>query len=644
MLASDNADLNISGNEVQTYDYDNQEVDSNIIAYQASKVILDTSDEVIIYDENSYFTADLYYENGTPIADREVTFTINSINYTKITDEFGVAKIKINLNPGTYLVRTTYGSIINENTIFVRSSDTTFVKENATNSEIQSIIDNAEENEVIEFLGKNYGNISLTISKNVKLVSNVGTVLNGIANKPVISISGNSASNTKISGFNLKGGSVGIEITNYANNVEISNNTISDSDTGISISNVLSAAIKNNKILNIKNNAIELKSANNINISNNMIKSNKNGIYYDSGNKNINIFNNTLENSRNYAINLDKSGEYSNIENNTITNNENGININCNAEELTISYNAIISNKEDGIHFSSEYRKTASGKDAAIYDNSIIYNGHMNMIAKDTIYYDVNIGSNWFGSSNVAYAFVCNKIKTQFYELNTKQTGPGTFEILIGSDGTANSLIPEFYLSVSFDGGKTYQIVTVKNGKAIVHVSNDDGSVMIRSEGPNRNFELSDYSPYVPEDDEPSDNPSQNIPNSGSKPSSSQTSANGTSNNENQENGISSDSSISGSANEDLGLNIGSSTLESSSSSSQPSSSESSSTYESSSAQGSGDSSNSVAKSTITKSLTIDDENVRIAGIGAIILLIILVVGIYYRNDIKDMISKMKEE
>ena len=48
-----------------------------------------------------------------------MTFEINGVNYTRISDENGTAKMAINLNPGNYTIKTIFNGTTVENTITV---------------------------------------------------------------------------------------------------------------------------------------------------------------------------------------------------------------------------------------------------------------------------------------------------------------------------------------------------------------------------------------------------------------------------------------------------------------------------------------------------------------------------------------------
>ena len=50
--------------------------------------------------------------------------------------------------------------------------------------------------------------------------------------------------------------------------------------------------------------------------------------------------------------------------------------------------------------------------------------------------------------------------------------------------------------------------------------------------------------------------------------------------------------------------------------------------------------SSNVGESASAKTLSVDDETFRVIGTGGLVLLIMLVIGLYYREDIKDMMEE----
>ena len=75
-----------------------------------------TQDLVKYYKNDSQFNANVGAANAT------VTFEINGRNYTRVSDENGIATMNINLGPGNYTIKTFYDGISVENTITVLST------------------------------------------------------------------------------------------------------------------------------------------------------------------------------------------------------------------------------------------------------------------------------------------------------------------------------------------------------------------------------------------------------------------------------------------------------------------------------------------------------------------------------------------
>ena len=63
------------------------------------------ADDIVKYylNETQYFAA-FVDENGNPLANVNVSFNINGVIYNRVTDENGIARLNINLNPGEYII------------------------------------------------------------------------------------------------------------------------------------------------------------------------------------------------------------------------------------------------------------------------------------------------------------------------------------------------------------------------------------------------------------------------------------------------------------------------------------------------------------------------------------------------------------
>ena len=102
-LIPDTYTIFYSYSEIDSEDYNEG---SNTIVVDKLPAVLSSEDLVLNYGEDGYFEATLVDGNNTPINDTLVTFTINKVSYSRITNNSGVAKLRINLNVGYYTITT----------------------------------------------------------------------------------------------------------------------------------------------------------------------------------------------------------------------------------------------------------------------------------------------------------------------------------------------------------------------------------------------------------------------------------------------------------------------------------------------------------------------------------------------------------
>ena len=664
VLQSDNLELEQQDDVVVSQDSDVESTatqDNNTVedvSITIENVVLNTSD-VTIFNKGDSYNATLTYDDGTPAWNKSIVFDVNGVKYIKVTDNKGFAGLNINLDQGTYVISASFTDSYNRtithyNYIYVSDVKGTIIPEGLSNLEIQEIIDSAKIGDTLIFAGKSYDNISLTITNRVNIYSSVKSVLNGNGIDPVFTIKSSKAAGTVIYNLAIKNGSYGI-LLKGATGVNITNNEITGNGEGIRVSNSDNSYIFGNTISNSKNYGIYLEKSNNINIELNNISNNGGGIYFGQKALNTKVLNNSITQNKDYGINLNESGSYTTITGNTVNSNGNGININCiGDDELAISNNEISYNKDNGIYIGEGYVRTSGLK--GIEYNVLFFNTYMNILARDSNYDRIDIGPVLVQSSNSAFTGICNKVRTTLLSLNVKQEGKNT--VIISVDGITKS----FGLGVS-QGGKTFAPVTISNGQGVVHVTNADGTITLNYiTGTSRDtFTLSDYEPYSnsgypkpPSDSEDSgsgDNPvnptnPDTSDNSGSVNDQNSNQGNGTSSNTQQGQGSATSSGSGGSSDGSLSVssaNSASSSASASSSTSDSSSSSDSSSDSASEDDGSGSlytSTPSSSPQSVAKAIDVDDEVVRIAGMGLIILLIMAVIALYYRNDIKEMMEK----
>lgn len=624
-------------------------------------------------------------DNGNgPISNAKLTFAIGKVTYEATTNDVGIAGIPLKLKDETYKIITKFAGDSKyqscSKTTTVIMNNTRIVEEGLSNDEIQSIIDSAKANNVILFKGSSYDDINLVINKRLTLLSNSNTVLKSTSAKPVISITGKSSSSTTINGFNIKGKGNGIEIRNAdyitvinnniktgdngivaknTNNLNVTkNNIVGNAVHGITIASSNKSYIVNNKISNNGLNGIVLANSNKVYINNNTISNNgRNGIYttdeldgvtYKKASENLHITKNTINKNGFNGIFIYTAGDNVNIKGNVIRyNSENGISI------TKIGNNRIqsneIANSVVGIKFNEEYLKP---KDQDVSFNVIHHTSHVAVEARDSYYYDtgepLEIGDNWYTDNKL----LCPKVTSNNLRFVVSQVGPNLFQATFyDSNGNIASLLPDRVLTYS-SNGQTYT-VTLSGGTGTFTVDAEDGDLVKAT------VDSSHRDNTYKADMGSASNPTNGVSPTYDYPSIDYDSlyddvGDGTGDGDGNGQGSGGDSTKgkNGNSNQKHSENTGNSTygqnMNPGHGSSNPvndvsQSSQSASTTSQASASDSGRASdtNSGSQSVVKQIIIDEDDIVRVTGISLIILLIILTIGFYYREDIKEMKSKM---
>ena len=457
-----------------------------------------------------YFKVQLSDTNNNSLKNTKVTFTVNGVSYTKNTDSSGIASLQLRLKDGMYNVVSKF----NGNSKYkscqlstkITLDNTREVESGLSNSEIQNIINQAKTNNVILFKGSSYSNINLIITKSLTLQSNVNTILKSNSGS-IITINGKNASLTKIIGFNIQNGDKGIVINNAdyvtitkneistngdaiqaigSEYLNISNNNIvKNSNSGIILLDTTSTYIFNNNINNNGENAIGVTKSSKTYIHDNIIQGNaKNGILltnkfngknYDEGPQNVYISNNNIVSNLLNGILIEKAEDTINIKSNYIgTNHENGISI-SKIGSNTIQSNVVTANWVNGIKFFDNYVKPINQD---ISYNALYNNLHMDVQAKDTYYQEngnrLQLGDNWYTD----FAGICPKINSNNIKFTVSQTGPNQFQATFtDSQGNIASLLPDRTLTYTTNNGNSISI-TVKGGVATFTVDAEDGDLI----------------------------------------------------------------------------------------------------------------------------------------------------------------------
>ena len=300
------------------------------------------------------------------------------------------------------------------------SAATVNVNAGASNTDIQTLIDNANSGDTIQFLGSEYDNIALVINKTLNLVgANTGTVIKAISNSSYIPkiVSNNAIANTAAFYF--------LNTTNGSVTTSADNSTI----TGFNITSMANSSSG----IGYKNSLIYSQNVTGIQIYNNSLNFASWGIYSYIC-PNIQIYNNTVSNMTTTGI-LSFGSAYALIANNTVLNCANhGIDVRHGlGPNVTVTGN-VVNGANEGI-----YLMHSAGHN--VYNNTIL-NTKLSSI---TVYgaEDVNIYNNTMGNSFVgillASGFGNITIHNNTYNLTSTMFPPTFPYYILIADSSTNS-------------------------------------------------------------------------------------------------------------------------------------------------------------------------------------------------------------
>lgn len=573
------------------------------------------------------------------------------------------------------------------------------------NKDIQAILDGAESGSKVVFKGKSYENLQLTINKKLEIISNVGTkITTNIIGLAVFLINGTKASGTKISGFKIVTitGS-GIIVSNTSNvniskvnvsssngtaikvtgskNTTIENSTLQDSSIGVYIYNSSKTLLKQNTITDNQKKGVMIDNSTNttvtnstitgngdnsstvvddggiyvlnsdqVKITNNVINSNFMGISTSSV-SNLTIASNVINYNFVDGIYLTDFAKEIVIKTNVIQKNANGIGVDySDGENVSISGNNIAYSVSRGneIKIPSAYGMFTAGdgvafginyitaKSESIQYNAIYNNDYRDVDGHDELNHaegELLVGVNIYTNSvvDVDHKFCC-KINSQAARLVIERTGDGTYKTYF-VDPNTNEIIGNIPgLEFVFDAnGKSY-VKTTDSGEATITLSASELLNEISSTFSNNHDSTSTISQITGENDYDHWEGLTDYTGDGSD------------NGNNGDDGGSGDGSNNG---DGSGNGDGSSSESGSGSSSSNGESTGSlavgaAAASASSAEGSSSGSSGQTDSKTVQELILNDKS-SIWGIITVIILIIIVIGAYYRKDILTMINKSKK-
>lgn len=532
------------------------------------------------------------------------------------------------------------------------------------NEYIQKIIDGAVAGSTIQFTASSYDNIYLKISKPLNIISKSGTTINNIFDIPLFTIL-QGGSRTNISGFRVN--SVGSFVdARDVSSITISGNKISTKRNAIIFNEVYDSFIKNNvfssfKIaidisksggITISKNNISPKDGGNIGINlkeisskkgisilnNNMIANDRRkeatGIYFGKNACNVLVKENIIRKWYT-AIDFPYSVNNVTIINNTISDNGDGVIIKGWINNFTFNKNLVTGNARVGVLFDYDFLGTKGNFN--LENNFFSYNGVLDLQNKGDK--AVSIGKNFAKNK-------CYRVGMKYgFNVRSRQSGSKYYFSVVDRHGNSVSGLPNFSAVLNVNG-RSYTVNFINSVAFLDIGSNGAGGKGSSSSSLNvgeDNRQFGDWGQFENIDSEEMAyyeefyksllSPIMESANSNTDQNSNH------SNYENESRSSSNSSSGSSSGSGDSGVSSGSNSINSngvfSGSSGSVSASVSSASASSSPSQGS-----NAPESAAAKTLSVDDETFRIIGVGGLVLLIILVIGLYYREDIMEMMKE----
>lgn len=406
---------------------------------------------------------------------------------------------------GLILISSVYGAdelqysnddIVMGTTIYDVSSD-------LSNVDIQSMLDNAGQGDIFNFVSKEYNGISLVVDKKVNIISNVNSTVytsGELSNKAQelnidktfgFYFTKNSAGSV-LSGFNIVAASsdFGVIVDNSDNTI-IRENSIVDAGNNVLVKNSKNVTLFGNVLNNAKENGLQLKNVSSCYVANNtMMFNGRSGIeIYDIDNSNI-TSNYCCNNSFN-GISLYGKSFNNSYTHNFLNYNTNGIYINCQSWGDEIKANTMIHNIQNpdcelggfesgnGLLFGDAYSAVANNGVYVSY-NSFAHNE--NFQAKNNPLQNmITLGPNFFNSDDPENTFVCPLLLAKILRLNAISL-PNGIGIQMVEDDTPVKEAGTIAVQVEVDGNM--YTATLENGKAVIKVDpNVDHQVEIQVGG-----------------------------------------------------------------------------------------------------------------------------------------------------------------
>lgn len=140
MYGQANLNINLQPGEYIVTAFYNDCIVSNRIKVLS---IMEASDIQMSYRDGTQFKVNVFDGNGNHAKNQNITFNINGVFYTRVTNQYGIASLNINLPQGEYIITSAYNGLGISNKITIKDSVIKKIT-NKTNFTYEIIIPNSQ--------------------------------------------------------------------------------------------------------------------------------------------------------------------------------------------------------------------------------------------------------------------------------------------------------------------------------------------------------------------------------------------------------------------------------------------------------------------------------------------------------------------
>ena len=393
-----------------------------------------------------------------------------------------------------FLVASVSAADIQDNNMTILSNGNTIViTSDLSNDNIQSIFDNANEGDTLEFTDNEYNDISLIVDKKLNIISKKNSTVYA---SNIISDKAKSMGIDKTFGFYFTSKSAGSVLSgltiiacdsNYgiivdsSKNVKISDNKITGGGNGVLVKNSDKITLCGNNISKAKQNGIQLQDIKNSLIEKNEISYNKKSGIETTNMYYCNITNNSVHHNDLNGITVNGISSNNLINYNTAFENTNGIYINSTSSNDVVTSNSLTYSRKDprssmggfetgnGFLLGNGFR--SSGKSILKVEHNYLAHNEFFQAKNYWENEEYAMGENWYDSTDPENTFVCPRLIASLMKMDTFTIGNTIGFQMKDSSGKAVNEFATFQAKVNVDGNQ--YTATFVNGRAIIDANLD---------------------------------------------------------------------------------------------------------------------------------------------------------------------------